>query len=1160
MQSKTKFGLPTLLTKKNLRRMRFSIFVAFIATLQISANGYSQNATVSVHLKNAGIIDVFNEIERQSEYKVFYKTASIDKQQIVNINREDITVDVLLNSVLDRNLLSYDVIDRVIVITPVFAMRQGITITGSITDETGVTIPGVNVRIKGTTTGVISDVNGSYSITVPDKEVVLVFSFVGYATQESVVGDQIRINIQLLEDTQQIEEVVVVGYGTTRKSDLTGAISTVTKEQIKERSSSNVLTSLAGQVAGVQIQQTQGAPGQAPTVKIRGISTITSGTTPLYVIDGIPIEDASSSRTASGSWDATWNNHSSENQNANPLSMINPSDIESIEILKDASSAAIYGSRGANGVVIITTKKGSEGKTTFDVSYEKGIQQVARKIEMMDTQEWIKFYMDARNNEYLRYYAGADPNIPMDQRPNAYQVPIEFLTNPQQFGTTDWQDVAFRTAYSDNAYVSMSGGNYKAKYMLSGNYLNQEGIVDRSYYQRFTVRSNVNYRITDQLNLTSNITFAKSKTRQFGSFGKSDVVSVALQSAPMYPEYMETGTLGPLDPNSKYNKFTGGIYDIPMWHPYALTRETDNLGQRLDLMSNTSLEYKFLDHFAISTSLGLRFENYRYNEYFNEGQNWGWSNWNNAVGHLVNNQNNNWLSETILRYSNTFGYHDVSAMAAYSAQEDTYMTSSQSHTGFPNDMVHTLNAGGTISSSTARDEKWRLLSYIARVNYGYKNKYLVQATMRRDGSSRFGSNNKWGYFPSASLAWRMSEEDFLKGVFFLSQLKLRLSYGVTGNNQIGNYGSWSTLVYRQYAWGSSVVRGLYPSTVSDPNLGWERTGQYNMGINVGLFNNRVYFEADYYRSLTTDLLLNVPTPILTGFSSQLTNIGEVENKGAEFLVMTKNTTGELKWETNFNISFNRNKVKKLGPDNAPIYITQWGINKTEVGQPIANFFGYKFDGVFNNQAEIDAYPHLANTRPGDVRIVNTNDDEIINSDDRVILGNTQPKFIYGMTNNFYYKNFDLSIMLQGSYGGKIMNSQFRYNGVFNGSRNGYKDAANYWKSEADPGDGKHPAPYKTYPGFTTTNSNSLWIEDASFLRIANIRLGYNFSSNVLQKLNLSSLRLYVSVDNVHVFTKYKNGYDPENSIYSSALRSGEDFGGMPVPRTFTFGVKFGLSR
>jgi hypothetical protein len=342
-------------------------------------------------------------------------------------------------------------------------------------------------------------------------------------------------------------------------------------------------------------------------------------------------------------------------------------------------------------------------------------------------------------------------------------------------------------------------------------------------------------------------------------------------------------------------------------------------------------------------------------------------------------------------------------------------------------------------------------------------------------------------------------------------------------------------------------------------LGWEKTGQYNIGINAGFFKNRIYFEADYYRSKTTDLLLNVPMPILMGFSSQLTNIGEVENKGAEFLITTQNTTGQLKWETNFNISFNRNKVLKLGPDNSPIYITQWGINKTEVGEPIANFFGYKFDGVFNNQAEIDAYPHHSSAMPGDVRIVDVNGDNVINADDRTILGNAQPKFNFGMTNNFSYKDFDMSIVLQGSYGGKIMNSQFRYNGVFNGSRNGYKDAANYWKSEADPGDGKHPKPYKTYPGFTTTNSNSLWIEDASYLRIANIRLGYNVASSVLQKLNISSLRFYVSVENVHVFTKYKNGYDPENSIYSSALRSGEDFAGMPIPRTITLGIKCGFS-
>ncbi len=1146
-----------------MRLLVLSLFLSIGVTL--ANHTYAQSTKISIHFQNETIAGVLEAVESQTDFTFVYDSKAVDTKRKVSVQADKENIFDVLTQMFSGSDIAYTVINKKIILNKIEEMmnltQQGITITGTVTDENGEPMPGVNVLVKGSMQGGVTDVNGKYTINVPGKDAVLVFSFIGYTSTENTVGEQRIINIVMHEDLKEIEEVVVVGYGTTRKSDLTGAISSVNKDQIKERSSSNVLTSLSGQVAGVQIQQTQGAPGMAPTIKIRGVATITAGATPLYVIDGIPMEDNSGSYNNTGGAGSYFSGGGNQQ---NPLSMINPADIESIEILKDASSAAIYGSRGANGVVIITTKSGSVGRTNLEVSYEKGIQQVVRKIELMNSQEFIQFYRDARNNQYI-YDNRNNPNfvpLPENQRPNNYRIPEEFLNNPGSFETTDWQDVAFRTAYSDNAYISLSGGNNKITYLLSGNFLNQEGIVDRSYYQRFTVRSNIKYQLTDHLTLASNITFAKSKDRIFGTFGKEDVASLVQQSAPIYPVIMETGTLGPLDRNSQWNKYYASPYSIQTWHPYAITRETDNQGQRLNLMSNTSLEYKFLKHFAISTSLGLRLENYRYSNYLNEGQNYGWSALNAATGVANTNQTDNWLSETTLRYANTFGYHEFSGMVAYTAQENTYQTSNQTSRSFPNDMVHTLNAGSPTASST-NAEKWRLLSYIARVNYGYKNKYLVQATIRRDGSSRFGSNNKWGYFPSASVAWRVSEEDFLKNVSSLSQLKLRLSYGVTGNNQIPNYGSWATLGTRQYAWGSTasgVARGLYPNSMPDPDLSWEKTGQYNVGINVGLFNNRVYVEADYYRSLTTDLLLNVPVPITSGFSTQLTNIGEVENKGMEFLIVTKNMTGAFRWETNFNISFNRNKVLKLGPDAAPIYVREWGAHKTEIGQPIANYWGYKFDGLFNNQAEINDYPHHASTTPGDPKVVNVSGDDKINADDQTILGNIQPKFIYGMTNNFFYKNFDLSIMLQGQYGGKIMNSQFRYNGLFNGGRNAYKDTKNYWKSESDPGDGRHFKPYSNNPGLQNQSGacTSLWIEDGTFLRIANLRLGYTFGSGILEKLHLSSLRIYMSIDNLYLFSKY-TGYDPDNSTYfTNTLRSGEDYGSSPIPRTITFGIKFGL--
>ncbi|MDR2813961.1 MAG: TonB-dependent receptor [Prevotellaceae bacterium] len=1020
---------------------------------------------------------------------------------------------------------------------------QNLSVSGTVRDSKSDPVVGASVVVKGATVGVTTDANGGYTINA-SADATLVFSFLGLHTKEEAVDGRGRIDVTLSEDDKALEEVVVVGYGTVKKSNLTGAISSVTNEQLKERSSANAMSSLSGQVAGVQVQQTQGAPGYAPTIKIRGTSTINAGVSPLYVIDGIPIDDyRPTSITASVNLPIN---------NTNPLSAINPQDIESIEILKDASSAAIYGSRGANGVVIITTKSGKEGRPKIDVGYERGLQQVARKVEMMDSQEFIRFWVDAHNNEYIK--SGGSLSDPQSARPSNMQVPQAFLDNPEQFATTDWQDVLFQDANSDNFRISLTGGTAKASYMLSGNYLSQEGVVDRSKYQRVTVRSNVSYQVTDHLKTGANISFANINDRIYGTAGKSDVVSLAIQNDPIFPLYNEVGTLGFRDPSSEWSKFAS--YDLQQWHPYALTREADNYGRRLNVLATGFIEYSFLNHFSFKTSLSGTYNTNRLGYYRNEGENWGYSGWRVAEATIGTNQTDNWISENILSYNQLFGDHAVNAIAGYTAQKNHYESTEQTSQGFPNDLVHTLNAGSP-TASTSEAQEWSLLSYIARVNYSFKDKYLLTATIRRDGSSRFGSDNKWGYFPSASLAWKVSEERWLQNVDWLSSLKLRASYGVTGNNQIPNYGAIALLSSQQYVWGTDVQIGLSPETISNPSLRWEKTGQFDFGLNAGLFNNRIYVEADYYHSRTTDLLLNVPVPAVTGFTQHLTNIGEVQNQGVEFLLTSRNLVSSFQWTTNINVSLNRNKIVSLGPKDSPISITEWDvISKYEVGQPVSNFYGYIFDGVFKNQAEIDAYPHNSTTTPGDPKVRDVDENGKIDENDRTIIGNPQPDFTYGMTNTFAFKNFDLSILLQGTYGNEIANQEARYSKRYNGGRNVYKATADYWRSEAEPGDGVNFKPYKTYPGLQT-QSSTFFIEDGSYLRIANVRLGYTFPQKVLSALNLSTLRLYVNVDNVYVFSDYL-GYDPENSTYSSALMSGMDFGGHPIPRTITFGINLGF--
>jgi len=1112
--------------------MKLTLLILMTALVHVSANVYSQQTKFSLSLKNGTVRDVLKQIENESNFFFLYKSENIDVSRKVSIQVENRTIEEILDNLFRDTNVTYEIINRQIVLTNKektnyeFAQQQR-SIHGTVKNEQGEPVPGVTVVVKGTTNGTITDADGNYSLANIPGNAVLQYSFVGMKPQEISVENKTLINVVMQEETIGLEEVVAIGYGTVKKSDLTGAVSSVTADQIKERPSINVMQSLSGQVAGVQIQQTQGAPGFAPTIKVRGTSTITAGTTPLYVIDGIPIEGAD-------------------------LSIVNAQDVESIEVLKDASSAAIYGSRGANGVVLVTTKSGKSGKTMVDINYEKGIQNVARKVDMMNSQEFIQYYIDAHNNAWV--YAGGNASDPNEVRPSNYQIPPDFLDDPGQFATTDWQDVAFRSqAASDNLQLSVSGGNEKTKFLLSGGYLYQEGLVDRSKYERFSLRSNIKHKIKDNLEVGMNLSLAKVKDRIYGTEGKTDVVSLALQSDPIFPVYNENGNLGFRDPNSEWYRFVQ--YNLQLWHPYSLTREIDNTDRKFNVLASTYLEYKFLDNFSFKTSLSGTLDDDRYSEYTNEGQKYGYSAWNNAEGEATSSYNYNWIWENTLSYNKTFGNHSINVLAGYSAQKNYYEGSNLTATGFPNDMVHTLNAG-TPSDGGTEAEDWTMISYIGRANYSYKNKYLLTATIRRDGCSRFGSDNKWGYFPSASFAWKASEENFLQSVSWLSSLKLRFSYGVTGNNLIPNYGSIALLDQRQYAWGTDVQQGLYQSTISNPDLKWEKTGQFDFGLNAGLFDNRIYLEADYYHSVTKDLLLNVPVPVLTGFTEQLTNIGKVQNQGFEFLITTKNMVNSFKWNTNLNFSLNRNKVKRLGENNAPIYVDNWGTTKTEVGEPVANYFGYVFDGVFMNQEQINAYPHVPSTTPGDPKIRDVNKDKVIDENDRTIIGNAQPDFTFGVTNNFSFKNFDLSILLQGSYGNEIMNSQSRYSKYYNGNRNGYKDIVNYWKSEDDPGDGKHFKPSISYPGLQTQFSD-YWVEDGSYLRIANIRLGYNFGQKIISRLAISSLRLYVNVDNVYCFTDYL-GYDPENSVFSDALNSGNDYGAYPLPRTYTFGIKLGL--
>jgi TonB-linked SusC/RagA family outer membrane protein len=1023
-------------------------------------------------------------------------------------------------------------------------MAQDQPVTGKVLSaDDGTVLPGVSVVVKGTTNGTVTDAQGNYKINV-SANAILTFSFIGYVAQEVEVGGKTVIDIQLIQDVAALKEVVVVGYGTQTKKAVTGSVASINYQKFKDRSYANITQSLAGELPGVNIAQSQGAPGVSPIIRIRGVSSITAGTNPLYVVDGMPMENFN-------------------------LNNINAQDIESVEVLKDASSAAIYGSRGANGVILITTKVGKPGKTAVTVGYEHGIQKVVRQIDFMDAQQFIQYYNDAHNNAWVASGPGRSASDPNSIRGTQYRIPQEFLDNPQQFGKgTDWQDVMFRTAPSNNFQVSASGGTEKTRFLVSSTYLDQQAILDQNYYKRFTVRSNIQHDLSAKIRVGVNVALTGIVDRTEGTTGKADVVSLGQTNTPIFPVYNENGNLGFRDPNSTWYRFTQ-YSDLQLWHPYSITREIDRKNKSYNTLAMGYLEYKIIKGLQFRTSINGNLLNSRSNMYQNALQKYGYSSAGPAIAESNSTSSLNWLSENTLTYNKEIGEHDFTVLAGYTAQHLREEYNSVSASNFPNDLVHTLNAG-TVTGGTSIASEWSLLSYLARLNYNFKDKYFLTATIRRDGSSRFGENNKYGYFPSASLGWVVSDEGFMQNLGMINNLKLRVSYGVTGNNQIPNYGSVGLLTASNYTFGDNVSNGLLVNNIPNPNLKWEKTAQFNAGLDLSLFNRRVNVAFDAYSSTTKDLLLNVPVPDITGFSSQLTNIGKLRNRGIELNINTVNTTGAFGWQTDFNFSINRNEVLQLGPNNAPINYNDFSVAvRTEVGQPISNYYGYIFEGVYQNQAQIDGSPHYPGTTPGDPIVRDVNNDGEITADDRTTIGNYQPTFIAGFKNTFTYKGIELSILLQGSYGSEIVNQQVRYSGLWNGGRNGFADLSNYWRSESEPGDGKHFKPTIEPKGLQNQFS-SYWVEDGSFLRVRNIRLGYSLNPKLFERMNIvKAVRVYVNAENVFLFTKYSN-YDPENTTYNATSFSntsttpaaipsgaflGVDYGSYPVPRVITIGLK-----
>ena len=1135
--------------KHIFRIMKITVIVLFACFCNLFATeANSQNAKMSIHADNLSLREIIYKIEKQTEYLFVYDRNEVDVNRQISVNADNESVSEVLNKIFTGTNIEYKLVGKNVTLIKRddLSRQNGISqqstkkIIGIVTDEKGEPIIGANIVEKGITNGCITDLDGKFIITNVHENAILQVSYIGYLTQEIKITNQTHLKIIMKEDSETLDEVVVIGYGVVKKKDLTGSVGQISAGSMKDLKVSHPTQAMAGQLAGVQVQQVAGSPGQAATIRVRGAGSISASSSPLYVVDGFPLGE----------------------QN---LNSINPNDIESIEVLKDASASAIYGSRAANGVVLVTTKSGKAGKVSINLDIYYGFQNVTKKMDMLNAEEFVAFSREAFNNNYVDRVPGASPNDPLEMRPagNRYRYPAIY-DDPEVMAAigkgTDWQDEIFRTAPIQNYQVSVSGGDSKTKYMFSAGYFNQVGIIIGSDYERFSARAKIESEFTKWLKVGINLapTYINQNRVNEGHWTGDGVIIPALATTALMPVYNPDGTWSS---QAEYAVAGDGLSGVP--NAVALAKDIENKRANLRFFGNMFAEISILKNLKFKTTIGADMMNYR-SKFFRpsnvpKGGTVAPLPSTDRKGNTENKEVFNWLNENTLSYFTSFGAHEIDAVAGLTFQKNTYNQSKAEGSDFPDDIIRTLNNAKVKSGSSDMNE-WSLISYLARVNYRYNNKYYLTASIRSDGSSCFGKDNRYGYFPSGSVAWRISQEKFMKNIQWISDMKIRASIGLTGNNSMSdNYASIGTMSNANYVFGSgtgNVVAGSAQDSFSNHALTWEKTLQYDLGFEFSIFKNRLSFMLDLYKRRTTDLFLNVDIPTITGFSKAWRNIGKVNNKGIEFTINSVNVMNkDFSWTTNLNMSMNRNKVVELGPAGDPIQ-SDGGAGTTHItmiGKPMGNFYGYKQIGVYMNQADLDNSPHLADSHVGDAKYADINKDGIIDADDRTIIGNNEPKFSWGMTNQLTYKNFDLSIVLQGVHGRDVLFLGKRFFTQLEGNMNQMREVLNRWQSEENPGDGKTPRAN----ALTTGQNNAVstrWVEDGSFIRINNLTLGYTLPKVLTQKCAMQNARVYMSIQNLATFTSY-SGFNPETSHKEdSSLAPGTDYGMYPLNRTFTVGV------
>lgn len=1075
MKLKLKPGAIGLPWSKLFMIMKLIIAILFITLVQVHAGTLAQNVTI--HEKNVSIEKVLKQITRQSGYHFIYDSKlDVLKTKKVTIDADQVTIGAILDQCLTGVPVGYTIIQQTIALKGIAQtppVQANITVTGTVTDEKGAPLIGASVRIKGKQVGVATDLNGAFSLKDVENNAILIVSYTGYITREIPLTGQSQLKITLKQQINDLGEIVVVGYGSQRKGDITGAVSTVSGKELESRPNSQFGNLIEGKTAGVQVLSSSGKPSDGFNIRIRGTSSINSSSEPLYVVDGVPVSDTRS---------------------------LNPGDIESLSILKDASSAAIYGAQGANGVVLITTKKGKAGKAKVELDAYMGNSSIRKKLDLLNAAQYKALMIEmGQNTDWTQYTAN-----------------------------TDWQDEIFQHGRSQNYQLSISGKSDKTSYYISGGWMGQVGAVRSSEMDRGGLRVNLDQAINKWFKVGTNIAYT-----HYHDVGLTDNIQVnnggvifgALNTPPVIGVYNADGT------------FTRNPFQD--WeNPLANTDGVQQGYVSQRLLGNVFSEINFLPELKFRTNVGIDNSNGVYKKFVDPFRtDAGRSN--KGISDYNTDQENYWIVENTLSYTKTIQKHNFSALGAVVFQRNDWEKNAVERVGFTGSAVTTPGGGATVTNASADVSAKANQSYLSRVTYDYDSKYLLTANFRADNSSNFGPGHRWGYFPSFSAGWRISREKFFK-FDLINDLKLRAGWGIVGNDQIGSYAYLAQVgVSSSYPIGGTILPGTYPSSIGNSDLKWEQTQQTDLALDVSFLQSRINFTAEVYNKKTTDLLLYLPIPFSTGLNTGIRNVGSVQNRGLELSLNTKNFVNKFKWETDFNISFNRNKIIDIVGQQ----ITGGGVSLRDditlnkQGYPLGMFYGYVADKV--------------DPATGDLFYLDSKGNSTFSPNaatDKVFIGDPNPDFIYGLTNTFSYKNFSLNVFLQGTYGNDVFNATRLETEAMEGPKNQSTAVLRRWIKSGDVTD------IPRSNNINNSRASTRFIEDGSYLRVKTLTLGYNLPQSILSKVKISNAKLYVTGENIFTITGY-TGYDPEvNYAGGNNTIQGIDYGTYPQTRNLIFGL------